>query len=364
MSFSIGIVGLPNVGKSTLFKALTKKQIDISNYPFCTIEPNVGIVTVPDARLDVLAEMSKSEKTVPVAIQFTDIAGLVKNAHQGEGLGNQFLAHIRETDAIAQVLRAFKDENIVHVDGSCDPRRDMETIELELAYADMATVEKRIGSIKKSMKAGANKEMEKTLSALEKIKASLDDGLAARDARLDDDEKALVKELALLTMKPIMYILNVDEGKAAMSPEEIIEKWDLPFPAEKSVVISAKIESEIAELSEEDRREYLAELEMQESGLSRLITKGYELLDLITYFTSGPKETRAWTITKGTKAPQAAGKIHTDFEKGFIRAEVVNWNDLVDSGSEAAAKEKGLVRTEGKEYVFRDGDVAVFRFSK
>jgi len=363
MSFSIGIVGLPNVGKSTLFKALTKKQIDISNYPFCTIEPNVGIVAVPDERLDELARVSKPEKIIPTTIKFVDIAGLVKNAHQGEGLGNKFLANIRETDAIAQVLRIFEDKNIIHVEGTYDPKRDLEIINLELNFADLNTVEKRLQTVQKSMKSGAGKEAQKLTEVLEKIKQSLDNGLAVRDIALGEEEKELIKDMSLLTQKPILYILNADESQISKTEEEIIRKWNLPFPADQAALISAKVEAEIAELADEEKEEYFRELGIGESGLEKLIQKGYKALNLITYFTSGSDETRAWTITAGTKAPQAAGKIHTDFERGFIRAEVFNWKDLIEAGSEAAIKEKGLLRIEGKEYIFQDGDVALFRFS-
>lgn len=348
MSFAIGIVGLPNVGKSTLFKALTKKQVDAANYPFCTIDPNVGVVAVPDDRLTALAQTCQSAKIIPTTVEFVDIAGLVKGAHQGEGLGNQFLANIREVDAIVQVIRAFKDKNVVHVAGRVNPKSDQETIDLELIFADLQTVEKRIAKNQKDLHANIP-DAKKLQIILDKIKNGLESGQPARQIINSDKELALIKELNLLTMKPIIYVLNVDE-------DGIFQETDyLP--------ISAKIEAELAELPPAEAREYLKTLSLEASGLDRLIKKSYDVLELITFFTAGPKETRAWTIKRGTRAPQAAGAIHTDFEKGFIRAEIINWRNLVECGGEAAAREKGLIRLEGKDYIMRDGDVAHFRFS-
>ena len=348
MSFSIGIVGLPNVGKSTLFKALTKKQVDASNYPFCTIDPNVGIVAVPDNRLEQLAKVSNSAKIVPTAIEFVDIAGLVKGAHKGEGLGNKFLANIRNVDAIVQVVRQFSDNNVIHVDGRVDPESDKETINLELIFADLQTVEKRISANQKDARAG-KKEAKELEPVLEKLKAGLDEGRLAAVIITDPEERLLVRDLNLLTIKPMIFVLNVDE-------DQIFQETDY-------LTISAKIEAELSELSEAEAKEYLKDLSLDLSGLDRLIIKSYEALDLITYFTSGEMESKAWTIKKGTKAPQAAGVIHTDFEKGFIRAEIIGWQDLVSYGGEAKAKEKGLIRLEGKDYVVQDGDVAHFRFA-
>lgn len=348
MSFSIGIVGLPNVGKSTLFKALTKKQVDAANYPFCTIDPNVGVVAVPDERLEKLAVVSNSAKIVPTTIEFIDIAGIVKGAHKGEGLGNKFLANIREVDAIVQVVREFSDANVIHVAGEVNPKSDKETIDLELIFADMQTVEKRIQTNAKDLRAGIKEAIE-LQPILEKIKTALEAGQLASTVIDDPEEKILIKDICLLTMKPMIYVLNVDEDR-------VYQETDF-------LTISAKIEAELAELPEEEAKTYLKELQLDSSGLDRLIVKAYAALDLITYFTSGEMETKAWTIKVRTKAPQAAGVIHTDFEKGFIRAEIVNWKDLVDCGGEAKAKEKGLVRLEGKEYTMQDGDVAHFRFS-
>lgn len=348
MSFSIGIVGLPNVGKSTLFKALTKKQVDAANYPFCTIDPNVGVVPVPDERLEKLAVVSQSAKIVPTTIEFIDIAGIVKGAHKGEGLGNKFLANIREVDAIVQVVRQFSDANVIHVAGAVNPESDRETIDLELIFADLQTVEKRLQTLSKDVRAG-NKEALEVQLILEKIKAGLEQGQMATNIITDAEERLLIKDLCLLTMKPMIYVLNVDEDKTYQETDFL--------------TISAKIEAELAELPNEESKMYLAELKLESSGLDRLIVKAYQALNLITYFTSGEMETKAWTIKAGTKAPSAAGVIHTDFEQGFIRAEIVSWSDLVESGGEAKAKEKGLVRLEGKEYIMQDGDVAHFRFS-
>lgn len=348
MSFSIGIVGLPNVGKSTLFKALTKKQVDVANYPFCTIDPNVGVVAVPDDRLEQLAKVSNSAKIVPTTIEFIDIAGIVKGASKGEGLGNKFLANIREVDAIVQVIRQFSDNNVIHVAGRVDPNSDQEIINLELILADLAVVEKRYENNQKEVRAG-KKEALKLQSILEKLKIGLESGKLANEIIIDQEEKKLIKDLCLLTIKPMIYVLNVDEDK-------IFQETDF-------LTISAKIEAELAELPEAEAKTYLKELQLDCSGLDRLIKKAYDSLDLITFITSGEMETKAWTIKQGTKAPQAAGVIHSDFEKGFIRVEVINWKDLVEAGGEAKAKEKGLIRLEGKDYVIQDGDVCHFRFN-
>ncbi|MFA6410645.1 MAG: redox-regulated ATPase YchF [Candidatus Buchananbacteria bacterium] len=346
MSFSIGIVGLPNVGKSTLFKALTKKQVDAANYPFCTIDPNVGVVAVPDERLEQLTKVSKSAKTIYTTIEFVDIAGLVKGAHKGEGLGNQFLANIRECDAIVQVVRQFSDVNVIHVDGKVNPESDKETINLELIFADLKTLQQRIGKNAKDLHANL-KEAKEIAVVLEKLKTGLDAGKLASEIITDLQEKEIIADLHLLTMKPMIYVLNVDEDKV--------------FQETDYLTISAKIESELSELPESEAKEYLKELKLDSSGLDRLIQKSYEILNLVTFLTSGPTESRAWTIKKGTKAPQAAGVIHTDFEKGFIKAEVIDWQDFVTAGGEAPAREKGLIRTEGKEYVIKDGDVCHFK---
>jgi GTP-binding protein YchF len=356
MSFSIGIVGLPNVGKSTLFKALTKKQVDIANFPFTTINPNVGVVKVPDERLDKLAEVLKPKEIIPTYIEFVDIAGLVKGAHLGEGLGNQFLSHIREVEAIAEVVRDFQDPNVVHVAGKIDPKTDMEVINLELIFADLKTVEKRLEEIKPKAKSG-DKEAQKLLAVLEKLKQGLNKGQAIRELNLTEEEKDLIRDLNLLTIKPIIYVLNIDEEKLANHTHSILN--DSKY--KNQINICAKLEAELADLPEEEAKNYLKEYGLKRSGLDELILTAYKILNLITFFTCQNQILQAWTVPQGTKAPQAAKKIHSDFEKNFIRAEVINWQNLIYCGSEQVARDKGLLRIEGKDYVVQDGDVIHFK---
>jgi GTP-binding protein YchF len=364
MGFKCGIVGLPNVGKSTLFNALTQSaSAQAANYPFCTIEPNVGDVPVPDPRLDKLAGIAKSAQTIPTRLTFVDIAGLVRGASKGEGLGNQFLAHIREVDAIAYVLRCFEDPDVVHVEGKVDPLADAETIETELMLADLDSLERRVPILEKKIR-GQDKEAKQTLALLERMLPLLRDGKPARLAEIDDEERPLFRTLGLLTSKPVLYVCNVDEASAATgnAHSRAVEAHAAKQGA-GCVVISAKIEAELAELDAAERKTYLAELGLPEPGLNRLIYEGYKLLDLITYFTAGPKEARAWTVPQGSRAPHAAGVIHTDFEKGFIRAETIAYDDYVTLGGEAGARDAGRLRLEGKDYVVKDGDVLHFRFA-
>ncbi|MEJ2382883.1 MAG: redox-regulated ATPase YchF [Xanthomonadales bacterium] len=363
MGFKCGIVGLPNVGKSTLFNSLTSGEIAAENYPFCTIDPNVGVVEVPDPRLDALAAVVKPQKVVPTTMEFVDIAGLVAGASKGEGLGNQFLAHIRETDAIAHVVRCFENDDVVHVAGRIDPLSDIEVINTELSLADLESVERAIERTSKRLKAGQDKESMRRMAVLERLRDCLDEGHRARNVELTADERSLVRDLHLITTKPVMYVANVAEDGFEDNP--YLDRVRAKAAAENAVVVPvcAGIEAEIAQLDEADRAEFLHDLGYAESGLDQVIRAGYRLLELLTFFTAGPKEVRAWTVRSGSTAPQAAGRIHTDFERGFIRAEVTAYDDFIALGGEHGARDAGKLRLEGKSYVVREGDVMHFRFN-
>ena len=360
----IGIVGLPNVGKSTLFNSITKAGAECANYPFCTIEPNIGVVAVPDERIDKLAEMYKPQKVTKAVVEFVDIAGLVKGASKGEGLGNKFLSHIREVDAICQVVRCFEDSNVIHVDGNVKPLRDIETINLELIFADMETIDKRLEKAKKNLK--ADKKYQAEIDLLEKIKENLEKGIPARAIDYNEDEQEMLKDMFLLTAKPIIYIANISEDQIENAENEPMVKEVKEYASKEHaevIPLCVKVEEELSGLEEQDKKEMLEALGLEESGLDKLIKKSYDLLGLMSFITAGEPEVRAWTIKKGTKAPKAAGKIHSDIERGFIKAEIVSYDDLIREGSMLSAKEKGLVRQEGKDYIMQDGDIVLFKFN-
>ena len=360
----LGIVGLPNVGKSTLFNSITKAGAECANYPFCTIEPNVGVVPVPDERLDKLTEMYNPQKTTHAVIEFVDIAGLVKGASKGEGLGNKFLSHIRETDAIVEVVRCFEDGNVVHVDGSVDPIRDIETINLELIFADLEMVNKRLDKARKNLK--ADKKYQTEIDLFEKIKKTLEEGKSSRTLDFNEDELPIVKETFLLTTKPILYVANISESQIDNAENDPLVLKVKEYAAQENaevIPLCVKIEEELSGLEDDDKKEMLEAMGLEESGLDKVIKRSYDLLGLMSFLTAGEPEVRAWTIKKGTKAPQAAGKIHSDIERGFIKAEVVSFDDLISSGGMVQAKEKGLVRQEGKEYIMQDGDIVLFKFN-